>query len=697
MRRPFTLPFVDIGVGIFVIIVAALLLVPLPTLLLDLLLIINLTLSLLLLLVGLYLRQPLALSSFPTILLLLTLFRLGVNVASTRLILVQADAGRVIESFGQFLIRGEIVVGLVIFLIVTIVNFIVIARGSGRVSEVAARFSLDALPGQQMAIDADLRAGLISADEAHHRRGLLAKESQLFGAMDGAMKFVQGDAIAGIIITFVNIVGGIYRGLTGGMSLDDAVSTYTILTVGDGLVSQIPAILVSICAGVVVTRVSSEGTPTLGADVAKQLFSSPALIGVTAFVIAVLALLTELPTIQFLTIAGIFAGLAWFIAYRRSGGGQQFDSPLQRLLPGGSHQVLSLPSAQHEAGDNERIGIRLGMQLFESMRSQRSGWDDAWAFIRREVSRQKGLTLPEWRLERSGDSAARELKIFIGASTWGSVVFPHDTVLTFVTREALQLSGCDIIQESSHPVTGQQLFFVKNSSAAQFLARSGYGLASVPDQVAFFVASIALTHIPQLVPLTIVHRLLRDVEKTHQGLIQDAFGKTDVQLAKLTDVVHEFLMNGGSLHQFQQLLEGIARFVAGGTPLDGDVDPLEVILWLRAHQPFIFSNLRSDALVIALPIATEDLLQELKIRGGRVVGDSAVIHELKHSLHTLLQQFLLRASAIPLFAVNTELQLKLLRCFRLWGYKGIPSVSDHDASNTVIDLWRASAGSETRK
>ncbi|MCB0352418.1 MAG: FHIPEP family type III secretion protein, partial [Bdellovibrionales bacterium] len=240
----------DFFLGVFVIAITAMLLIPLPTGLLDVLLVLNISFSLLLLVVGLYMPNALALLAFPSLLLLTTLFRLGLNVASTRLILSQGDAGRVIEAFGTFLIQGELLVGVIIFLIITIVNYVVIAKGSSRVSEVAARFALDALPGKQMAIDSDLRAGLLTAQEAERRREELRKESQLFGSMDGAMKFVQGDAIAGFFIIVTNIVGGLSIGLLQGMDVADAVQTYTMLTVGDGLVSQIPALLISICAGI---------------------------------------------------------------------------------------------------------------------------------------------------------------------------------------------------------------------------------------------------------------------------------------------------------------------------------------------------------------------------------------------------------------------------------------------------------------
>ena len=296
----------DVIVALFVVAITTMLLIPLPTGLLDFLLAINISVGLLLLLVGLYTPNALTLLAFPSLLLLTTLFRLGLNVASTRLILSQADAGRVIDAFGTFLIQGELVVGVIIFVIITIVNFIVIAKGSARVSEVAARFALDALPGKQMAIDLDLKSGLIDSREAHERREQLRRESQLYGSMDGAMKFVQGDAIAGFFIILTNVIGGMYLGISDGMSFADAIQTYTRLTIGDGLVSQIPALLISVCAGIVVTRVSSADDATLGADVEEQLFAKPGTLLFSGLLLVLIGLFPGLPWAPFILVGGIF-------------------------------------------------------------------------------------------------------------------------------------------------------------------------------------------------------------------------------------------------------------------------------------------------------------------------------------------------------------------------------------------------------
>ena len=305
----------DILIGVFLLLVAALLLVPIPTWLLDILLVMNLSFGIILLLAGIYMPNALALLSFPSLLLLTTLFRLGLNVASTRLILSEGEAGNVIRAFGGFLIQGEIIVGIIIFTIITIVNLVVVAKGAARVSEVAARFTLDAMPGKQLAIDADLRSGLISAEESQQRRDALRKESQLYGAMDGSMKFVQGDALAGIFIIFTNIIGGIYLGISHGMTFQEAIENYTTLTVGDGLVHQIPAILISICAGIVVTRIAASEGSSLGADVQKQVLGNPAALILTGGLLVMLAILPGVPKLPFSLVAAALIGTG-FLQYR---------------------------------------------------------------------------------------------------------------------------------------------------------------------------------------------------------------------------------------------------------------------------------------------------------------------------------------------------------------------------------------------
>ena len=305
--------FADLILVAMVGVMVGLMIVPLPTFLLDIFLTINITGAVTILMVSIYISSPIQIASYPTILLVTTLYRLSLDIAATRLILLNADAGEVIRSFGMFVVSGNFVVGAVIFLIITLVQFIVITKGAERVAEVSARFTLDAMPGKQMSIDADLRAGIIDFQTARSRREGLSRESQFYGAMDGAMKFVKGDAIASIVITLINIVGGLIIGVAmKGMSVMDAVQTYSILTIGNGLVSQIPALLISISAGMVVTRVASENKDSnLGKDVAGQILGQPKAIAVAAGLLTVMAIIPGLPKIPFFLLALTTGSLAY--------------------------------------------------------------------------------------------------------------------------------------------------------------------------------------------------------------------------------------------------------------------------------------------------------------------------------------------------------------------------------------------------
>ena len=308
--------FKDIGVLAAVIMIVAMLVIPLPPWLLSFLIIINIMLGLLILMTAMNMQEALQFSIFPSLLLLVTLFRLGLNVSTTRAILAYGDAGGVVDTFGTFVTGGNIVVGLVVFVILIIIQFIVITKGAERVSEVAARFTLDAMPGKQMSIDADLNAGMISETEARARREKVSNEADFYGAMDGATKFVKGDAIAGIIIVIINLIVGMIIGVAQmGLPFAEAATKFSQLTVGDGIVSQLPALLISTATGIVVTRAASEGN--LGSDITKQLFGQPKLLYVTAATIFLLGLFTPISDMLTIPIAALLA-LGAFYHVKRS-------------------------------------------------------------------------------------------------------------------------------------------------------------------------------------------------------------------------------------------------------------------------------------------------------------------------------------------------------------------------------------------
>lgn len=302
----------DVMLALALVMILVMMVLPLPTFLIDVFIAINMTTGMVLLMVAIYLPSPLAFSSFPSVLLITTLFRLALNISTTRLILLQADAGEIILTFGEFVVGDNFVVGAVIFLIITIVQFVVITKGAERVAEVGARFSLDAMPGKQMSIDGDMRAGLIDMEEARRRRSLVEKESQLYGAMDGAMKFVKGDAIAGLIVTAVNIIGGISIGvLQRGMSAGEAVQVYSILSIGDGLVSQIPGLLISITAGIIVTRVSIDESSNVGTDIGQQIMAQPKALLIAGCLAFGFAAVPGFPYPVFIPLGLILLAISW--------------------------------------------------------------------------------------------------------------------------------------------------------------------------------------------------------------------------------------------------------------------------------------------------------------------------------------------------------------------------------------------------
>ena len=305
----------DIYMAVAVVGILVFMVIPLPTMVLDLLLSFNITVALIILLSSMYITRPLELSAFPSILLLITLFRLSLNVASTRLILLYGNegtsaAGKVIMAFGNFVVGGNYLVGIIVFLILIAINFMVITKGAGRIAEVAARFTLDALPGKQMSIDADLNAGLIDEQEARERRDLISREAEYYGSMDGANKFVRGDAVAGIIITLINIIGGLAVGVfQNSMSFGQAAENYTLLTIGDGLVTQVPALIISTAAGIIVSRAGNESS--LGTEIASQILYQPRAIAIAAGVLFCFGLVPGLPTVPFIVLAILAGALAY--------------------------------------------------------------------------------------------------------------------------------------------------------------------------------------------------------------------------------------------------------------------------------------------------------------------------------------------------------------------------------------------------
>ncbi|KEP27834.1 MULTISPECIES: flagellar biosynthesis protein FlhA [Bacillus] len=406
----------DLSVLFSVILIVAMLVIPFPPILLSILIIINISLALIVLLTTMNMQEPLQFSIFPSLLLLLTLFRLGLNISTTRSILSTGDAGKVVETFGSFVVGGNILVGLVVFLILIIIQFIVITKGAERVSEVAARFTLDAMPGKQMSIDADLNAGMLTESEARNRREKVSREADFYGAMDGASKFVKGDAIAGIIIVIINIIFGIIIGmLQQGMSIQESASHFTLLTVGDGIVSQIPALLISTATGIVVTRAASNGN--LGSDITSQLFAFPAMLYVTAGTIFLLGLFTPIGIL----LTGPIAGLLALGAYMMSKNKQDQEEIEEVLEEQAEVEEMKSPESVIHLLQMDAIEFEFGYGLIP-LADANQGGDllDRIVMIRRQLALELGLVIPvvrirdnialnpnEYRLKIKGNEVAK--------------------------------------------------------------------------------------------------------------------------------------------------------------------------------------------------------------------------------------------------------------------------------------------------
>ena len=545
----------DLGFAGLVVAIVALLIVPLPTFALDVLLTANISLAVVLLLTSIYVKRPLSLSTFPSILLVATLFRLALNVSTTRLILSQADAGDVVASFGQFVVRGNYVVGAVIFLILTIIQFLVIAKGSERVAEVAARFTLDAMPGKQMAIDADLRAGAYSLKEAQRRRAELQAESKLFGAMDGAMKFVKGDAIAGIIITIINIVGGLVIGMVQrDMSAGDAASVYTLLTIGDGLVSQIPALLVSVCAGIIVTRVhtSEEDSTDLGTEIIAQLSATPRVFGIAAALLTGLAVIPGLPLVPFLALAAISAGLAAVLSRSQSAAAAH-RAEVEALESGAGRRsqdllVQAVTPITIELGSTLSAAIRDGAGEAELRDEVQHG--------RAVLFQRLGVRLPSVRIRFDVATVGpNQLRIQVYEVPELTVTLSAEHALVLANAQSAADAG--ITGESSvNPLNGGPALKVSAADADK-ADEAGLPVARLSRQVMLHVSAAAQRRAADLVGLAEVQAALDQLEPTHGALI-DAVTPRPVSLAKLTGVLRRLVEEGVSIRDLRGILEPLA-------------------------------------------------------------------------------------------------------------------------------------------
>ncbi|MFZ3014642.1 MAG: flagellar biosynthesis protein FlhA [Nitrospira sp.] len=550
IEQPQFIKHPDIVISLGVVAILMVMLLPLPRFVLDLLLSFDITLSVIILLVGLQVRRPIEFSVFPSILLVITLFRLSLNIASTRLILLHGNegagaAGEVIRAFGNFIVGGNYTVGLVVFSILVIINFVVVTKGAGRVAEVAARFTLDAMPGKQMSIDADLNAGVINEADARRRRREISEEADFYGSMDGASKFVRGDAIAAVIIVFVNIIGGLAIGiLQQGMSPGLAAQTYTVLTVGEGLVAQIPALIVSTAAGIVVTRAASD--TDLGGEMSRQLLTSPKPVGMAAGILIALGLVPGLPHVAFLALGSALAWVAYHLHLREQA--QAVPTPTIPSMPkteDGQTRVIPLDLMEVQVGYG-LIGLVEGTQGTALL--------DRIKALRRQFAESMGFVVPPIHIRDNLQLRPNEYTIMLkGVEVAKADVLPgHLLAIDPGTGQRGLVQGI----ATKEPAFGLPALWVPEDAREQ-AQMAGYTVVDAGSAIATHLSELIKRHGAELLGRQEVQTLLDEVGQSHPKLVEELI-PTLLPLGTVVRVLGNLLKEGIPIRDLRSILEAIS-------------------------------------------------------------------------------------------------------------------------------------------
>jgi len=554
----------DISLAVAVIAILVFMVIPLPPMLLDLLLSFNITFAIIILLASMYILRPLELSAFPSILLLATLFRLSLNVASTRIILIHGNegamaAGKVIKAFGSFVVGGNYLVGIIVFIILVVINFMVITKGAGRIAEVAARFTLDAMPGKQMSIDADLNAGLINEQEARARREEIAREAEYYGAMDGANKFVRGDAVAGIIITLVNIIGGLAVGVfQNKMSFGSAAETYTLLTIGDGLVTQIPALVISTAAGIIVSRAGSESN--LGEEITSQILFQPRAIGITSIVLFGFGIIPGLPTIPFLVLASLSGALALFIrkaTRERIRNEQEAKIRAEQAVP--AEHLETLPPL-------DTLAIEVGYGLIPLVDAEQDGeLLGRIKSIRRQVAYEVGIIVPPIHIQDNMQLRPGEYSILLKGNeiSRGELMTNHWLAMNPGSAEA-EIDGIP----TKEPTYGLPALWIKESAKENALAK-GYTVVDLATVMTTHLSEIVKRYGPELLGRQEVQQLLDNLKDSHPKVV-DELVPNMLSLGGVVKVLQNLLREQVPIRDLLAILETLADWA----PITKDLDAL---------------------------------------------------------------------------------------------------------------------------
>ncbi len=655
----------DIVLAVVMAAIIGALIVPLPGWALDIGIAINLAAALALLVAALYAKDALKVATFPTLLLITTLFRLAMNVSSTRLALSEGHAGDIIQAFGEFVVRGDYVVGAVIFAILTLVQFLVVAKGAERVAEVSARFTLDAMPGKQMSIDADLRAGAITQDQARARRRGLERESQLFGSMDGAMKFVKGDVIAGLVITVVNLVGGLIIGcLQGGMTVAEAASTYALISIGDGLVSQIPSLCIAVAAGIVVTRVASEKDDDgLGNDIGAQFFGQWKGLFVVAGLCLALALMPGMPHLTFVAIALALAAVGATLkrvaqrgeeqpAQAQPSSEAQAPPSVDELPPGVVPLLLDLsPDLSHLATSAEAPFVKVELEA-----------------VRQRVFAELGVRIPPFRVRAQAPLPPGTWQLSIDEIPVAKASVGAGTGLALASVEELLTLGINA-QPVVDPVTSRAAAAVDDAGAATARA-AGLEVRATTTTITEHLAQLLRRRANAFLGVAEVQAALSTFEATAAALVREA--TTKVPLPLLTEVLRRLVQEQVSIRNLRAILDALVSPLAEGDALQLAERCRQALARQLSHQhapggalhaylvdPAVEETLRAAGPQLAIdPVQAQAILEGVRrvLRQGR--GILLASADVRRALKRLLEGAFPEVFVLTFAELDTELQVR---------------------------------------
>lgn len=650
----------DVILAIGLVTIVAMMVLPIPPHILDFLLTLNISLSVIILLVCLYTREPLDYSTFPTILLIATLFRLGLNVSSTRLILLYGEAGNVINSFGQFVVGGNYVVGFVLFVILVIINFMVITGGATRVAEVSARFTLDSMPGKQLSIDADLNSGLISEEDAKARRRKLEREANFYGTMDGASKFVKGDATAGIVITVINIIGGFIIGMWQlKMSFINALSTYTILTVGDGLVSQLPALLISTATGLIVSRASGQDE-SLSEDIKKEMFSDPRVLGVVAGLLCFLGIVPGMPTIPFLTI-GMLTGV--FAYYKMNDKKKQEAEEIKKQEETakqekmGKRKKKATRESVLELLAVETIEIEVGYRLVPLLNVEQGGdLLERIAQIRRQTALELGIVLPSIRVRDNLQLSPNTYQIKLkGTPIESGEVYPDRSLAMNASGGGtLKLSGINAIE----PAFGLPAIWIdeKDKDNAEM---NGYTVVSPSAVISTHLTELIKKNASEILSRADVQQLIENLKKeVSEDYVADLM--KDLSTSDVQQVMQNLLRERVPVRDLRTILETLSLQIKNNKNWDYLTEQTR-----RALSRTICKQNLSDVgelLAVTLSPDVENIIaQGVSPDGQNLTLDPDFTRRLLDSLNVELEKAITSTGNQPIVLCSSPIRLAFRR------------------------------------